>query len=101
MDRPPKVRNFHVASATQQQIFRLDVAMNDVLRMAVDQSVHELTDNFCRKLGSEGALLSQQLVDRTPSSVLQHQVDALLVVEVTVKAQNIFVPSRKENIPGN
>jgi len=101
--RPAKVGNFHVALETDEQILRLDVTMNDFLRVAIVKRSSDLInvlqkiENFLKIPDTNSrslvfgkfALLLQQFEHFTTSGKFEYQIDSFFVVEIVVQFQNV------------
>jgi len=75
--RPAKVGELHLAADAEQEVFGLDVAVDDVAAVQVLQGQRDLRDVLRRPLVAELALLAQNLEQLALRGVLQNQVDAL------------------------
>ena len=88
---PAKVADLELAVDTQEKILGLDISVDDVLRVEVGEGVGHLIDVDGAATLREGTVLRELLVELTLAGKLEHEEDALLVVEVTVKAENMWV----------
>lgn len=95
--RPAEVGQLHVVVGGQHDVLRLQVAVDDVIAVAVVQRVGHLV----RVLG--GARLVEAAVGRRLQVLVQlalagqldGQIDALVVVEPRVQAQDVRVPAEE------
>ena len=92
MHAPSKVGNLQVATMIQEQVFGLDVAMNDVLAMTINQRVGQLLDVKGRPILRETHRLFQVAVQFSLGGEFENEVDARGVVKVSVQAEDIGVP---------
>jgi len=89
---PAKVANFEFAVDTEQEVFGLDITMNDVLRVEVDQRIRHLVHiSRTPSFGKACLSFTQLPVELSLSSELDHEEDAFLVVEVAIQPQDIRV----------
>lgn len=91
MDGPPEIRDLQLAFRTDQKILRLDVAMDDVLFVAVVKRRGEGGDVAGRFFLIETLLFLQLLVKLALGRELENQVHAVGVVEIRKQAQNVRV----------
>lgn len=91
MHTPPKVPNLQLAINPQQQILRLDIPMNHMLRMEVTQRIGHLVDIPRAPLLREASMLGELLVQLALPRKLEHEEYPLLVVKVTVQTQDVRV----------
>ena len=75
---PPKVGDLHVAAQPDQQVFGLDVAVDDVLGVAVAQRAREARDVRRGARLGEAPRALQLLVQLAARGVLEDEVDLLL-----------------------
>ena len=91
MYAPSKVADLELAVDAKKEILWLDVSMNDVLGMEIGKSVGHLIDvDGAASLG-EATVLCELLVKFTLASKLEHEKDALFIVEVTVEAEDVWM----------
>lgn len=98
MHRPTKIRDLDVAAMVEQQILWFDVAMDDVVRVAVGESRRQGGDVVSGQWLGEAAGLLQNLVHFTFLTEFENQVDAARVPKVAVQTQHILVTDGKKNI---
>lgn len=91
MDAPTKIRDLDLSVDSHEDILGLDVAVNDVLAMQVAQSGGHLGNVLSSLPFGESRLPTQVLIQLTLGSKLKDEEDALAVMEVTVKLENIGV----------
>mmetsp|Transcript_26252 Transcript_26252/g.59573 ORF Transcript_26252/g.59573 Transcript_26252/m.59573 type:complete len:212 (-) Transcript_26252:129-764(-) len=91
MDGPTKVSDLDLALAVYQEVLRLDVSVDHVLLVAVGERTSKRADVVCRSLLGEPFHLLQLLVELSASCELEDEVDAALVVEVAVQAEDVGV----------
>lgn len=88
---PAEVRDLDLVVYTDENVLRLDVAMNDVLAVEVPKS----RGHLCDVTGSfpfwESVLSAKVLIQLTLGSELKNQEDTLAIVEVTVHLKNVGV----------
>ena len=84
VDRPSKVSELHFALQTEKKIFRLDIAVNDVLAVEILESVGNAADVVSAELLREASGAVEFVVEFSLSGVLQDQIDLLAVVEVAI-----------------
>mmetsp|Transcript_24980 Transcript_24980/g.60132 ORF Transcript_24980/g.60132 Transcript_24980/m.60132 type:complete len:362 (-) Transcript_24980:88-1173(-) len=89
VDAPSEVGDLNVVVRTQQQILRLDVAMDDVLRMTVLHGRAQVADEARGRAFRELPARRELLVKFAPRAVFQNEVYILVVVEVTVHSQYV------------
>ncbi len=94
MHGPPEVGNLQASINAKKQILELDVAVDDVLPMAVVQRVRELRHIFRRTpLVEPTPTAVVQLMEQFATArVLQDEVDAGVVVEVAEQTQDVGMP---------
>ena len=105
VNRPAKISDLDLVVETDEEVFRFDVAMNDILRelnlKKLNIKTHlvvEVLEGLCR-LGNIGCrtwflkvmLALDHLVQLALSSILEDEEHALVVVEIAVHAQHIWV----------
>mmetsp|Transcript_17137 Transcript_17137/g.44098 ORF Transcript_17137/g.44098 Transcript_17137/m.44098 type:complete len:246 (-) Transcript_17137:56-793(-) len=95
MHSPAEVRDLQRVLQANQYILRLDVAMDDVLRVAILDRLHHLLEIPRGPRLGEGAAALQQRVELTAWRHLKHKVHALLIVEVAVQPQDVDVPAMR------
>lgn len=88
---PAEIANLELAVDTQEEILWLDVPMNDVLGVEVGERIGHLIDVDGAAPLREGAVLCELLVELALSGKLEHEEDALLIVEITVKTEDVWV----------
>ena len=88
---PPKVSNLELAVDPKQQVLGLDVAVDDVLPVQVNQRVRHLVDVPRAALLGEASVLGELSVELSPARKLEHEEDALLVMEVAIEAEDVRV----------
>ena len=91
VDGPAKVGDLDLALGADEQILGLDVAVDDVLLVAVGQGLAEVGDVPGRSALGEPTAVGQLLVQLTAGTVLEDEVDALGIVEVTEHAEDVAV----------
>lgn len=91
MDAPSKVAYLEFTVDPDEEIFRLDIPVNDVLGVKVDESVGHLVDVDSTPALGKAAILHELLVHLALASEFKHEEDAVLVVEVTVEAKDVGV----------
>ena len=91
VDGPAEVGDFHLLAQAEQQVFRLDVAMNDFLGMTVNHGVEEFGHVGRRPWLVELALGLQHFVQFSLGGEFQDQIHASFVVEIAVKTQDVGV----------
>lgn len=91
VDGPAKVGNLDLALGADEEILGLDVAVDDVLLVAVGQGLAEVGDVPGRSALGEAAAVGQLLVQLPAGTVLEDEVDALGIVEVAKHAEDIAV----------
>lgn len=91
VDGPTEVGDLHVVLRAQEEIFRLDVAVYHVLRVAVPHGRAKVGDEPGRGPFGECATGRELLVQLAPGTVFQYEVDVLVVVEVAVHAKDVTV----------
>ena len=89
---PPKVSDLQLAVDPKQEVLGLDVAVDDVLRVEVHERVRHLVDVACAALLRKAPVLGELAVELALARELEHEEDALLVVEVPVQAEDMGVP---------
>ena len=88
---PPEVRELEVAVQADENVLRLDVAVNDVLRVAVVDCVRHLNDVTRCRLLVEALCVAEHLEELAARGVLDDEVDARLVPEVSVEPDDVRV----------
>ena len=91
VDRPAEVGDLDLALRPDEEVLRLDVAVDDVLRVAVGQGLAEVGDVPGRGALGEPAAVGQFLVQLASGTVLEDEVDALLVEEVAEHPEDVAV----------
>ena len=91
VDGPAKVGNLDLALGTDEEILGLDVAVDDVLLVAVGQGLAEVGDVPGRSALGEAAAVGQLLVQLPAGTVLEDEVDALGIVKVAEHAEDVTV----------
>lgn len=91
MHRPPKVSNLQLSFHPEQQVLRLDVAVNHVLGVAVRQGLGQLLDVEGRPCLVKLVARLELFVELAFGGVLQDQVDAGGVVKVGVEPEDVRV----------
>mmetsp|Transcript_21606 Transcript_21606/g.44583 ORF Transcript_21606/g.44583 Transcript_21606/m.44583 type:complete len:271 (-) Transcript_21606:618-1430(-) len=92
---PPEIRNLDIVVRPEKQILRLDIPVNDVLRMAVTKRLTEIANELGRRPLRKPPLGSEPLVQLSARTVLQNQIDVLIVVEIAVHPQDVLVPQMR------
>ncbi|KAF5315292.1 hypothetical protein D9619_007381 [Psilocybe cf. subviscida] len=92
MHTPPKVANLELPIDPKQQILRLNIPVNNMLTMQIRQRIRHLVDVPRAPPLREPVQLRELLVQLALARELEHEEDALLVVEVPVQAQDVGVP---------
>ena len=87
---PPEVSQLDRAQAVQQ-IFRLDVPVDYVLRVDVLQGLDHLPDVVCCLDLGVAALCPQIFVELTLRAILQDQVNLVVIEEEAVELNNVRV----------
>mmetsp|Transcript_100286 Transcript_100286/g.214872 ORF Transcript_100286/g.214872 Transcript_100286/m.214872 type:complete len:342 (-) Transcript_100286:8-1033(-) len=93
VDGPTEVRNLERVFEAYENVLRLDVAVDDMLGVTILDRLHHLLEVPSRPRLGECAAALQEGVELPTWRHLQHEVDALVVVKVTVKPQDIHVPA--------
>mmetsp|Transcript_37548 Transcript_37548/g.93369 ORF Transcript_37548/g.93369 Transcript_37548/m.93369 type:complete len:203 (-) Transcript_37548:257-865(-) len=89
MDRPPEVRDLELALNADEQVLRLDVAVDDVLLVAVHEGARQRRDVRRRAPLAKPLALLQLFIQLPLGGVLQDEVHAVLVVEIPVQPQYV------------
>lgn len=92
MNTPPEICNLQFAIQPKKQILRLDVAMNDMLRVQVGQSISHLINVSCAPFLAEVPLPIELTIQFALRRELEHKKYALPVVEIAIQPQNIGMP---------
>ena len=92
MHAPAKIADFELAVDSEEEILGLDISVNDMLGMEIGKGVGHLVDvDGAASLG-EAAVLCELLVKLALAGKFEHEKDALFVMEVTVEAEDVWVP---------
>lgn len=113
MYRPAKVRNLYIAAQIEQEIFRFDISMNDILPVTVIQRVGHLIDVLrvknpilndkgttnwstyqCGTDFGKASCLLQRFEHFTMRRILEHQINASIIIKVVEKAQYIRMTAK-------
>lgn len=81
----------HRFQVSNEDIFWLDVPMDHISLLQVEQRVDHLCDNVARFLFTETFLPSQLLIQVAMTTILEHHIDVLRVVEVPIQAHDVRV----------
>lgn len=73
----------------QQDVLRLDIAVNDVHLVTVLHGIGNAEDVFRGSTLAEALFGHEFFVDFSLRSVLQNEVDTLLIPEISIHSQNI------------
>lgn len=88
VDRPSKIGNLELAVETDENVLGLEVAVDDVLRMAIVQGMCEGGDVACgARLVEFGTV--ELLVQFSSCGEFEDEKDPSLVVEVSEESQNV------------
>lgn len=98
MHRPSEIGNLETALSAEKQVLRLDIAVNDVLGVAVFERLGEVSNVLSSLLFLELALLLEILVQFSLGSILENEVYSLGVIKVPVEAENIFMAEMRLNL---
>ena len=98
MDAPTKIRDLDLVVNSNQNIFRLDVTVHDVLLVEVFQRGCHLSDILGGSPLWKAIRFSKVLVKLPFPSELEDEEDSLAVVEVTIESENVWVPQITVNL---
>ena len=91
MHAPAKIANLELAVDAQEKILGLDISMDDVLGVEVGKSVGHLINVDRAPPLRETTVLCELLIELAFAGKFEHEKDALFVVEITVKAEDVWV----------
>ncbi len=91
MNTPAEIRNLQFSIQTKKQVLRLYVAMYDMLGVQVHQRIGHLVDIACAPLLAKASEFAQLTIQLAFAGKLEHEKDTLLVMEVTIKAKDIWM----------
>lgn len=91
VDGPAEISNLQLSPRPKQQILRLNVPVNNVLFVAIPEGRRHFQNELRRLPLRKVALIGKVLVELSMGSVLKNQVDAFVVIKITIHAQDIFV----------
>ena len=91
VDRPAEVGDLDLALGADEEVLRLDVAVDDVLLVAVGQGLAEVGNVPGRGALGEAAAVGQLLVQFASGTVLEDEVDPLGVEEVAEHAEDVAI----------
>ncbi len=86
---PAKVADLELAIDAKEEVLGFDVPVDDVLRVEVGEGVGHLVDINGAAALRERAVLCELLVELALAGKLEHEKDALLVVEVAIEAEDV------------
>ena len=86
-----EVRELHVALAGDQDVARLDVAVDHAALMRVAQGFRDLVEDQRRRVGGKVAFPADQLVQRDPVDILLDDVVVASLLEVIVHLHDVIV----------
>ena len=88
--RNAEIHQFGYARAGEHDIRRLDVAVNDALRMCISQRAQYLQNNVDGRRGTD-ASLAQARMQRASFDILHHHHEAVIYVKRIVQRRDIRV----------
>merc|ERR1719399_767532 len=91
MDSPAEVRNLQGVPHADEDVLRLDVSVDHMLRVAVPDGLRDLLEVPGRPGLGELPPVREQVVELPARRELQHEVDPLLVDEEAEEAQGVDV----------
>ena len=97
VDGPTEVCELEIAVQADEDVLWLDVAVDDVLCVAVVDGVAHLDDVVCRRLLVESFSVAEHFEELTARCVLDDEVDASLVPEEPVEADDVRVAQLRLN----
>lgn len=84
MDTPSKIADLEFAVDSDEEVLGLDISVDYMFGMEVDEGVSHLVDVDSAASFGEATILHELLVHLALTSELEHEEDAVLIVEVTV-----------------
>lgn len=91
MNRPPKISHLDFIINGQENIFRFDIPMNDLMGMSVLKSLDHLVNVMRGTRLWELLLVLENLVELAVGRVVQDDVDAFVVEKEPVHGQDVWV----------
>mmetsp|Transcript_3807 Transcript_3807/g.4728 ORF Transcript_3807/g.4728 Transcript_3807/m.4728 type:complete len:217 (-) Transcript_3807:371-1021(-) len=98
MNCPAEVCNLQSILQANENVLRLDVSVDDMLRVAVLNGLNHLFEVPCRPCLREGTATLQQSIELPTGCHLKAEVDPLLVMEEGVESQNVHMPTVRLNL---
>jgi len=89
MDTPPKVADLEFTIDSDEKIFWFNVPVNYMFGVEVDEGVGHLVDINSTSAFGEATVLHELFVHFALAGELEHEEDAVLVMEVAVEAKDI------------
>lgn len=74
---------------------RLDIAMDNMLRVEVRECVGHLVNVRRRSANGKGPSLYELPIEFTLTSKFKHEEDTLRIMKITIEAQDVWVPFRR------
>lgn len=103
MSRPTEVGELDVIIGSQQNVFRLQITVNDIIQVAIVESVSDLIRVFGCFILLEAAVLRlfQMTVEFTFACELKSDVNLALIVEPCEETENVWMPEKSTAIKSN
>ena len=89
--RKPQIRHFGNSLGSDQNVARLDIAMDQTALMSVFEPARRLNDDVGRLLHRQGTLTAYKLAQVRPRDVLGHQIMDIAVMPRVVSANKMRV----------
>lgn len=91
MNTPPKVADLEFTVDSDEEIFGLNIAVDYMFGVEVDEGIGHLVNVDSAAAFRKTAILHELLVHLALASELEHEEDAILVMEVTKEAKDVGV----------
>lgn len=88
MNRPPKIANLGNAE-WQDDIFRLDIPMNDAIEMQFVESLAYASHDRMPLVFSQFAFNLKNIIELATWTILQQQIDIETIMEIWIELDNI------------
>jgi hypothetical protein len=92
MDRPPEIGQFEIGVQSHKDVLRLEIAVDDVLRVAVADSVGNLTDALRCVAAIKLFGISEDRKQFTARCIFHDKVYIRVVVEISIETDDVRVP---------
>jgi hypothetical protein len=91
LNAPAEITDFNDVSFFDQDIFRLDISVNETLLVHVVDTTAHLNEEVKGSVFGQELLLTNQVKQVAFAGVLKRQIDGGFVFETGIKSANVFV----------